>query len=1638
SLLRPYAGSVMWTVGVLSVLTLINMLIPAAVAVVFNRVFPTKSDPQGNWPLLWLILAGMVVIYVARNALFYTAKTTAVGVGEDVCFSLRNRMFEHLQQMKLRFYRENKAGHVSSRLMDDSFVIQGFIQDDMPSLMQAIFQFICLVAIVYAVNWQLALASTVVLPLHLVAFVYFKRPIKMASRVAAEQMSVVHGNLIEKFLGAEVVKSFTGEQRESEAFVRAIDQTRRSQVESKRFHVWQKVVADLLVGVGTVALLGFGAYQVLKPVDGMLPGTFIAFFAYVGLLYPTVLELMTGFAKLTKTTASVDRVFEMLESGMRETSLGGSSFKPIRGQIRFSDVWLGFGEDQPVLKGVNLEIAPGQVCAIVGASGAGKSTLVSLLPRFLEPDRGTVEVDGLDVRQIDVRHLRTHIGIAFQECFLFNSSILENLRYARPEATMKQIVEVTQRTGAHEFISKLADGYDTVVGEGGIGLSRGEKQRITLTRAMLKNPRILILDEATASIDVDSESQIMPAIFDFMQGKTTLMITHRPELLQHADLVVQIREGRVDYHGPAKEFLSRMSREAEAPAPLPLRPVPGDVPDVASKPHGESSSRGSSSSIASLGLILLLSMVLGLSGAGTARADDKPAGATPAAAAAAAPAPAPAAAPTPVPAPAPAGEFPGRLMAQGGLSDVQVEELLSVVVSRVRAELGYRPVKDDQTPAVAVAPKSVRGLVRLARPDYRGLHVVELGYQIGQGDMPAQVWIAGVVRPADKPQIDNAEVDTIVKLIASARGTVEGPAAANKDANPAAPAPVAPGAPGAPVAAGPQGPPSPVGQFMPMPDLSDIEAIDLLDVIVSRLQAEKGYSTSPLTSDRAAVPSLPEFRSERLLARATPEGILVIQLAYRTFRSQPLHVWLFGAMLPAGGGLPRANAEFPAVLALLADANKALETQAKTIRIDQLKTGLITLSYVEPDRCLGLLKTLGYQVIEYTLGAKGPGGQVQIVPTAKVDPATLPLILNMPGSDAVNLVGGSDPKTPVNIFGLTQTPSIPHDLPNLTSAAPMMQLMILYHPAHPEQFAQLLDRIRSTIDLPARQILIEAMVLEISQTGLSKLGLQWELKTSATGDTWRIGSLPTLAAGEQLTAEIQLKNLFGDFLAKIQALIKDGQAEILSRPSILTMDHRQASIRVGEEIPIATGATGVTSGDRLEFKFQYIPIGILLNVRPRVSDDGEQVSRQIDGIVSATIPGQELVMRDKTGQALASAPRISTRRVQTYSRVANNTPFIIGGLVSHDETKSTEKVPLLGDIPFLGKAFQNETSDRIKREVIIVITPYVLPENQVVGRNMPKDEDAFDSFGNRLFRDAYRIRAEDVFDLGFLTDNLGVTHLQQLADEAVSHNADLANTYPFDRFANKHVPGERILVYRQMYEVIKRRDIDDGVNLEKLIFFHPSAESQSGFNVRSLWKQLHEMVGATPTTSASPDKNPSSDAMFQKLRGKAVVMTWTVRRYDKSADQVLAQPVPQVTIIDCPDRSTWSRLLWDLNQPDNEGRPRFSLLIRDDHDLQRLQRAVVLKRTVEVNARQTPLTLHNFSVGRLLLMPTIKRSDVYLIDEETAMYFFFTELYYPALRQELTRDTESLKIMLKDPAIERLLGNPSTVDQPVPWQPMER
>jgi general secretion pathway protein D len=1213
-----------------------------------------------------------------------------------------------------------------------------------------------------------------------------------------------------------------------------------------------------------------------------------------------VLEIISGVGHLSRATANVDRVFEMLSEPTDDV---GNEEPPVAmtGHIEYRNVCFSYGPDStPVLHNVSLAIQPGEHVAVIGPSGSGKTTLVSLLPRFNKPSSGEILIDGHPSDSLPIPELRGLFGIVFQEVFLFNTSIYENLRYARPDASLEEVKEACRITGAHDFIQRLPQGYYTKIGGTGSVLSRGERQRITLARALIRNPKVLIIDEATASIDNTAASEIIRSILQRMEGRTVIMVTHDIELLNLVQRMICIEEGTVAYDG-----VPQISRPADSLAgtgtSMGMTPTIRieQIPSAAERSHAH------------------LSKIL-----------------------------------------------------KTGLGPVAGMLLLPLLFS-----------------GGCVSSTKTERAVEVNQPRVAGGAIVE-------ADDPNQLKKIGealdkiALNPPSKPAPSGPNVPPAAPT--DQKKTPEPPKISTAQAA---------------GMAGTQGQSADTARLISLPKLSSVEINELCDRLELKLRTELNYRpAASLVSD--ALPAPPEGLTEdKVLTRSGEGGTHVLRLGIRQFVSQPPQCWVQGLILGDKGAMtpnPDLAKVEPAVTEMIAAMN-----QMRTgLTVRDLETKLIQLSYVNVDTALVLLQAMGMTTI----------AKPADVPQA-VDFAKLPYVIMMPDPVAadVGLIGAKT-NAQESQWGLSLTPGVASDITANAVASPMTQLMVMFHPAHPEQFSRVRQALDTYIDRPARQIFIEGMVLEISEDGLKDLGVSWDLSQgpltiTTTGALSAGSSIDTLSVFTPDTSK--LNEIFDhpqfqwDWAVKLRALIQSGKAEVLSRPSVLTLDNRQSTIRVGQDIPIASSYEGVySSSNKVNFTFKYLPTGILLNIRPRINEAATEVSMLIDTVVSAKVPNADLTLKSSDGTILASAPTVSTRRVQTYGRIRNNTPFIIGGLVAREQTVTMNKIPFLGDLPVIGAAFRAERNEMAKTEVIIVLTPYVLPEKELVPRLLPKDEDLFDNFGNKLFRDSYRIRAEDVFDLTFLLENPRIVNYRALAKQAVEKDFRLARSEPFRSFVRDSVPGEPILVARMIYEVVKRLNLAEPVRTPRIIYLE--GQQVGGYNVDFLESLLKDETGEP----------------FKDLGDKALAIIFHRNIDSNDQERLGREPIPEIRVIDCPNREAWNQKLWELNQP-KEGRENYAILIQNESDMLRLRRALVLKKIVVLNGGIDQMRLANFSLGKVLLMPELKADQIHLIDTDAAMFFFYTEHYYAATLARIETQLKELDEKLRLPEIRTLLETPN-------------
>ena len=464
--------------------------------------------------------------------------------GRRMVYDLSDDLFARLQRRSLLAYSRSPVGDAMSRVTEDSWCVYRVMDTLFFGPAQALLTMGLMVLLMAQLNTTLTLIAVATAPLMVAASLFAGRPMRAAARLRREIESRMQSHIQQTLTGLPVVQAFAQEDRESARFEHFADAAIRVQQYSTLLGSFNSLSAGLVTALGSGVILWLGARHVLA---GQLSiGGLLVFVVYLNALQAQMKSLAGVHAALRLVQASADRVLEVLEAAPDLPEKAGAVALPaVRGLVRFEAVVFGYEPDRPVLRGLTLETQPGQIIAITGASGAGKSTLVNLIPRFFDPWAGRVLVDGTDVRDVPLRSLREQVGIVLQEPFLFPLSVAENIAYARPQASRAEIETAARAANAHDFITQLPQGYDTILGERGGTLSGGERQRLSIARALLKNAPILILDEPTSALDAATESQVLEALERLMAGRTVFLIAHRPSTVQRADRVVVLKDGTI-------------------------------------------------------------------------------------------------------------------------------------------------------------------------------------------------------------------------------------------------------------------------------------------------------------------------------------------------------------------------------------------------------------------------------------------------------------------------------------------------------------------------------------------------------------------------------------------------------------------------------------------------------------------------------------------------------------------------------------------------------------------------------------------------------------------------------------------------------------------------------------------------------------------------------------------------------------------------------------------------------------------------------------------------------------------------------------------------------------------------------------
>lgn len=477
-------------------------------------------------------------------------------LGMKIAVSIRTSLFEKLQSLSLSFYDKRNVGSIMSRMTNDTGALYDVLIDGIPVLLNQIALLIGIPTALLLINWHIGIWVILPIPFVMLAVRWFRRRMTRVWNRHWHNWSRLGGALNGVLQGTRVVKAFHGEDREVVRFERRITSLARTGYEAEAS--WSNFFPAIMfvMGLSTIVVWWIGGDAVLG--GSMTLGQLTAFIGYVVMLQQPLMMLQRIIDWSSRALTAAERVFEVMDTPEDITDAKDAVPMPeMRGAVKFTDVHFGYEKAREVLHGVDMDVQPGEMIGLVGHSGAGKSTLINLLLRFYDPTQGQIEIDGADLRKIALEDFRRQVGVVMQESYLFPGSIRDNIAYGRPEATLAEIIAAAEAANAHHFISNFPDGYDTYVGERGQRLSGGERQRIAIARAILHNPKILILDEATASVDTETERLIQEALEHLVSGRTTFAIAHRLSTLRNADRLIVIEDGRVAEVGTHSELLEK-------------------------------------------------------------------------------------------------------------------------------------------------------------------------------------------------------------------------------------------------------------------------------------------------------------------------------------------------------------------------------------------------------------------------------------------------------------------------------------------------------------------------------------------------------------------------------------------------------------------------------------------------------------------------------------------------------------------------------------------------------------------------------------------------------------------------------------------------------------------------------------------------------------------------------------------------------------------------------------------------------------------------------------------------------------------------------------------------------------------------
>lgn len=546
----PYKKQFFGLIGIIIVSSILAPLLPLLIKYTIDGPIAT-----GDYNELALMMAIMIGVLIVQGLISFVNTYLSGWLGQYIIRDIRIALYEKIINLRLRFFDQTPIGRLVTRVISDVETLSNVFSDGMAAIAGDILQLVLIIAVMFYTDWKLSLISLSMIPLMLFSTYVFKEKIKDAFNEVRAAVSNLNSFVQEHITGMNIVQIFGSEEDEYEKFKKINIEHRDSNIRSILYYSIYFPVADVIAAAGTGLVVWYGSKQILA--QDVTFGTVTAFVMFIGLFFRPIRQLADRFNTLQMGIVSTDRILKLLDSEDYTENKGTYEPEKIRGKVEFKNVWFAYNEDEYVLKDINFHMNEGETIAFVGATGAGKSSIINLLSRFYDINKGEILIDGVDVHDYELTALRRNIGVVLQDVFLFSDTIENNITLGNPAITHEQIVEAAKLVGVHEFIERLPGGYSYNVMERGGTLSVGQRQLISFVRAMVHDPKITVLDEATSSVDSETEELIQHAIETLMQGRTAIVIAHRLSTIQKADKIIVLDKGEIKEQGTHEELLER-------------------------------------------------------------------------------------------------------------------------------------------------------------------------------------------------------------------------------------------------------------------------------------------------------------------------------------------------------------------------------------------------------------------------------------------------------------------------------------------------------------------------------------------------------------------------------------------------------------------------------------------------------------------------------------------------------------------------------------------------------------------------------------------------------------------------------------------------------------------------------------------------------------------------------------------------------------------------------------------------------------------------------------------------------------------------------------------------------------------------